>query len=213
MQEAEERARRENMLVFRIPEAPYSDEALERVHEGLELTDGAFATLEIFASDFVALGAIGGVALVGPVAGWLASLIAPALGYAGSRAKAAREEIKTGFAEGIVAGADGNTFALVRSLFGEGEAESNAFDPSTGRIAQQAHNFGLMSGFIQGSRLSEMQKKFLWQSILTDLDRTATPGVDPLARFRAARKPWSESQWGDYYLFMAKSFLKLYASD
>jgi hypothetical protein len=59
----------ETILAYKIPEAPYSDEAFQWLHKSFEVTDGVLATLEIFGVELTGLGIAGlGLTALGP---WL----------------------------------------------------------------------------------------------------------------------------------------------
>jgi hypothetical protein len=205
--EGEQEVSRENILAFQIPDAPYSDEAFHRLHGAFDLIHGVVATVEVFGPDLlVALGSFGpGLTVLGPLAALAGSFMALGEGYAEARAKISRDRMRMGFAEGFVAGADKASLEFVKWLFWEGSPEFNLFDQDAGAIAQKAYDLGLASGFIQGRRLTEKQKKFFWQSISKDL----TAG--DRANFAGSHERWQRLKWRDYYIVMAAKFIKLYA--
>jgi hypothetical protein len=196
------------ILAFRIPEAPYSDEALKKLHKAFEVADGVVATVEIFGPELVGLGAFGlGLTVLGPLAALAAGVAALGAGYADARAKISKERQKTGFAEGFVIGADSRSWKYAKSMFWEDGPEFNAFDPQAGSIAQKAFNLGLASGFVQGRKLTGQQRKFFWQSIgetLTQGDR---------AEFAGDSKQWPDRLWVNWYITVATRFIKLYVKD
>ncbi len=196
----------ENILAFQIPDAPYSDEAFHRLHGAFDVIHGVVATIELLGPDLVALGGFGlGLTVLGPLAALAGSFMSLGAGYMEARAKVSRERMRMGFAEGFVAGAYKASWEFVKSLFWEGSPEFNAFDQDGGAIAQKAYNLGLASGFIQGRKLSEKQKKFLWQSISRDFS------AGDRANFAGDHERWQRLNWRDYFILMATKFIKLYA--
>lgn len=219
------------ILAFKIPEAPYSDDRLATLHKVFEVIEGADAVVTIFESELMALlgggaaaaaatgataGAAGAAAVgaafgltlgvAAPIAGMLASFAALGAGYAEARAIVAKDRIRIGFAKGVVMGATTRPWKYVKELSWERNPERNDFDPEGGKIAQKAFNLGLMTGFVQGRKLSEKQKTFFGTSLdttLTAADRTYFR--DP--------KSWREGMFREWYTFRAASFLKIYAKD
>jgi hypothetical protein len=196
------------ILAFQIPEAPYSDEAFEFLHKAFEVTHGVLATLEIFGADLVGLGVLGlGLTVLGPIAAFVSGFMAMGAGYAEARAKISKDRMKMGFAEGLVAGADSAPWKFVKSLFWEGRPEFNAFDEQAGTIAQKAYNVGVVSGFVQGRKLTAKQRIFFWQSLAREL----TAGDH--AQFSGDHKLWPNRLWQSYYILMGAKFIKLYVKD
>jgi hypothetical protein len=207
-QELESRPDGNEILAYRIPEAPYSDRAFEFLHNAFDVTHGVLATLEIFGVELAGLGVVGlGLTVLGPIAAFFGSFMALGIGTAQARADISRKRVKMGFAEGFAAGADDASWKFVKSLFWEGKPEFNAFDEEAGAIAQKAKNVGVAAGFVQGRKLSEKQRIFFWQSLAKEL----TPG--DRAYYAGDHKKWPRLVWEDYYIKMAALFIKLYAKD
>jgi hypothetical protein len=196
------------ILAYKIPEAPYSDDAFQWLHKSFEVTDGVLSTLEIFGVELTGLGVAGlGLTVLGPLAAVFAEFMALGAGYAEARAKISRDRVQMGFAEGFVAGADAKSWKFVESLFWEGRPEFNAFDDQAGAIAQKAYNLGLASGFVQGRKLTQKQRIFFWQSLAREL----TEGDH--AQFAGDHKRWPRLRWVDYYIRMAALFIRLYVKE
>lgn len=192
------------VLAFRIPEGPYTDAGFARLHKGLEVTEAVATTLEMFAP---ALAELLGAAVFGPAAGLVALLMSLGSGYAEAEAIVAKKNLRTGFAMGVVIGADGRTWPYAKDMFWHKTPDSNAFYPHAGVVGQRSHNLGLAAGFVQGRNLTVGQKTFFWQSIgraLTDLDRY---------EFGGQVSGWPKSLWVNWYMTAAVKFLKLYAKD
>jgi hypothetical protein len=202
------------ILAFTIPESPYSDDLMARLHKAFEVVEGVDAVVTMFEAELTTLlgvAAMSGLGLVlgiaAPLAGFLAAMAALGSGYAEGRAKVARERTRFGFALGVVTGADWRSWKHAKSLFWEWTPEVNTFDKDSGKIAQRAFNLGLVSGFIQGRKLSSGQRRFFWGSLGTTLsegDRTLFAGDNKL---------WSQRLWVEWYIRAGASFLKLYAKD
>jgi hypothetical protein len=202
-----------NLLSFKIPEAPYSDESMKWLHKGFDIVTGVDAVLTMFETEVITLigtsAAAGlGVALgvAAPFAGFLANMLALGSGYAEARAKIAKDRVRIGFAKGFVLGADWRSWKYAKSMFWEARPEPNSWDQDAGKIAQKAFNLGLVSGFIQGRKLSQQQRDFFWHS----LTQTLTTG-DRV--YFADSKTWAPSMWLNWYTRVAGSFLALYAKD
>jgi len=201
-------AKSDMILAFRIPEAPYSDATFQRLHKFFEVSHGVLATLEIFGVELVGLGIVGlGLTVLAPLAAFVAGFMALGVPYAEARAEISRKRVKMGFAEGLVAGADGASWKFTQGLFWEGHAEFNVADEQAGAIAQKAYNLGLATGFVQGHKLSQPQRIFFWQSISREL----TNGDH--AVFAGDHTRWTRLQWEDYYIRMAALFIQLYVKD
>jgi len=202
-----------NLLSFRIPEAPYSDELMRRLHKVFDITTGVDAVLTMLEPELIALlgasaAATLGVALgvAAPFAGFLANMLALGSGYAEARAKIANDRVRIGFAKGVVLGAEPRSWKYAKNMFWETRPEPNSWDQDAGKIAQKAFNVGLATGFIQGRKLSQKQREFFWPSLtptLTVGDRT----------YFADSKSWAPSMWPRWYSRVAMSFLAVYAKD
>jgi len=202
------------LLSFKIPEAPYSDELMERLHKAFEIIEGVEVVLTVFeieligivgATAFATLGLVSGVAA--PIAGFLATMAALGSGYAAARKKIAMERIRFGFALGVVMGADARSWKYAKGMFWEWAPESNPADQDAGKIAQRMFNLGLITGFLQGRKLSKSQRSFFWRS----LGATMTAGDK--SQFGGDSKQWPERLWIDWYIWAGAGFLKLYAKD
>lgn len=200
------------LLALKIPEAPYSDTLMAWLHKGFEIVEGVDVVLAVFEKAVIGLlgpavaaGLGVGFGVAAPIAGFFATMFALGSGYAEARRKIATERIRFGFALGVVLGADARTWKYAKSLFWEWAPESNPADHEAGRIAQRMFNLGLITGFVQGNRLSKSQRSFFWRS----LGASMTAGDK--ARFSGDVKRWPESLWVEWYIWAAAGFLKLYA--
>jgi hypothetical protein len=195
-------------IAFRIPEAPYSDEAFKRVHKSIDLFEAVHVAISIFGPGLLELlGAVGlGIEVLGPLAGFVGSMFALGAGYAEARAIISRQRIQSGFALGVVTGADSRKWPYVKRLFWEFTPETNAFDQDAGKIAQKAFNMGLATGFLQGKEIakSPLKKKFFWDSLVA----TLSPG--DRMQFAGDPRAWPERLWRDWYYRMMSSFIVRY---
>jgi hypothetical protein len=87
------------------------------------------------------------------------------LGYAEARDEIARDRLASGISIGVVMGADGRKPSLVESYFWENSAETNVADEEAGRIAQNAYNLGIVTGYRQALELNQDQKATFWRDI------------------------------------------------
>ena len=200
------------LLSLKIPEAPYSDTLmvwLHRIFDIIEGVDVVVTALEVELVGWIGAAAAAGLGVAtgvaAPVAGLLATMMALGSGYAEARKKIANERIRFGFALGVVLGADGRSWKYTKGMFWEWAPESNPADQEAGRIAQRMFNLGLATGFVQGRRLSKLQRSFFWRS----LGATMTAGDK--SRFAGDSKQWPEPIWIEWYIWAAAGFLKLYA--
>jgi hypothetical protein len=194
------------LLAFKIPEAPYSDEAFTRVHHALEAVEAVHATTIIFPVALGGLLELGLIAGAG-VAAALSPFFAVGSGYAAARDKVSRERMRSGFAIGVVTGASRAGWPFVKRLFWMYHPDpSYTFDEGNRVVAQKAFNLGLASGFIQGQQVTRSAKKleFFWQSIR----RAFTAGDN--AQFSGDQKRWPDRRWLDYYYRVAGLFANLY---
>lgn len=199
---------RRNLIVFQIPEAPYSDETFERIHKGIDIFDAIHTAMEIFEVELSGLLGLG-VTAIAPLVAWVGTFFALGAPYAESRAIISRRRIRSGFALGVVMGADHHKWHDVKYMFWEYTPESYPADQDAGRIAQKAFNTGLATGFLQGREIDEAprKKKFFWSSIgasLTPGDRSVFGG-DP--------NSWSDLTWRNWYLTASVKFGNLYLKD
>ncbi len=202
------RPTRGNLIVFQIPEAPYSDETFKRIHKGIDIFDAIHTAMEIFEMELPGLLGLG-VTAIAPLVAWVGTFFALGAGYAEARAIISRRRIRSGFALGVVMGADHRKWPEVKHMFWEYGPESNTFDPDAGRIAQKAFNTGLATGFLQGREIAEAprKKKFFWSSIVASL----TPG--DRSEFGGDSKSWPELTWRNWYLTAGPKFSNLYLKD
>jgi peptidoglycan hydrolase-like protein with peptidoglycan-binding domain len=192
------------ILAFKIPEAPYSDEAFKTVHKVFDVIEGVHAVVEIFEVELAGL--LGGALAVvlAPLAGAVLPLLAIGAGYSEAKAKIAKDRVRMGFALGVVTGAHWREWSFVKSMFWKWSPEVNPSFPEAGRISQQAFNLGLVTGFIQGRHLTSGQRKFFWQSI----GKTFTPG--DRQQFAGDSKSWPRNLWVSWYIRASAAFIKLY---
>jgi hypothetical protein len=127
-------------IAFKIPEAPYSDDAFKFIHKSIDVFEAIHTSIAIFGPALLELlGAIGlGIEVLGPLAGFAGSLFALGAGYAEARAIVSRRRITDGFAYGVVMGAHGRKWTTVKNMWWERSPEINTFDQDAGRIAQKA---------------------------------------------------------------------------
>jgi peptidoglycan hydrolase-like protein with peptidoglycan-binding domain len=202
------RPTRKNLIVFQIPEAPYSDETFKRIHKGIDIFDAIHTAMEIFEVELPGLLGLG-VTAIAPLVAWVGTFFALGAGYAEARAIISRRRIRSGFAVGVVMGADHRKWPEVKDMFWEYGPEPNSFDPDAGRIAQKAFNTGLATGFLQGKEIAEAprKKKFFWSSISASL----TPG--DRSEFGGDLNSWPKLMWRNWYLTAGAKFSNLYLKD
>jgi hypothetical protein len=208
------------IIAFKIPEAPYSNDRFERIHQGIELVEAVHASMEIFAPELMGLAGIAAPVLA-PVAAMLGNFMQLGLGYAGAREKIATNRLRAGFRMGVVTGASDAKWAFVKRTTWENIPEENAFYPEGGKLAQNSYNTGLAAGFVQGRQIARnpQKKKFFWDSIAYSLAHDSRDPNKPDSDYREQyirdfqngdSKSWTEDKWHDYYLLMSLFFDNLY---
>jgi uncharacterized protein YfiM (DUF2279 family) len=200
------------IIAVRIPEAPYSIEAFKWLHRSLDLFEGVHASISIFGPQLLELlGAIGlGIEVLAPFAGFVGSLAALGAGYSEGREVISKRKLRDGFAFGFVMGAHPRAWSSVKEMFWERTPEVNTVDEDAGKVAQQAFNLGLATGFLQGKEVakSPAKSKFFW----TSLNATLLAG-DRNQFFDGSSSRWSSLQWRNYYIRMGSSFITQYLKD
>jgi hypothetical protein len=201
------------ILSFKIPEAQYSDHAFERLFKAFEVIEAVHDSLLLFGVEVAGLLGFGlevlaGIPLLAKLLKWIVGKA-----YEDERAKVAKDRVTTGFAVGVVTGADRRTWAFARDLFIEYGPEANPFDERAGLLGEKNFNLGLACGFVQGRQLTSAaptltpKERFFWQSI----SGTLTPG--DRSQFAGDRKLWPRQLWMSWYSRMARTFIELYVKD
>jgi hypothetical protein len=202
------------VLSFMIPDAPYSDALFERIHKGFDIIEGVHATTAIFGIEIAGLLGVS-LEVLGPLAGFAASLMAIGAGYAKAREIVARRAMISGFAHGVAMGADRRTWKYAKEMFWQNNPYryDTPMDDAIRKIGQKSFNMGLASGFVQGRHLTEpgkpatQQERFFWKSI----GQSLSPG--DRIKYGGDSKLWSKNLWSDWYIRVAASFIALYAKE
>ncbi len=196
------------LLAFRLPEAPYSDTLMHRIHKGIEIFEAVHITTAVFGVELAGMIGLGFTALA-PLVTLVGTFFALGAGYAEARAEIARRRLKMGFAYGVVLGADKRKWSYVKERFYEAKPEPNSFDQQAGKIAQQSFNLGLAAGYLQGREIAKSSGKmdFFWKSI--------TAALSPTDRkwYSGDTKTWGRLMWRDWYITAATKFLGIYVKD
>ena len=93
--------------------------------------------------------------------------------------------------------ADGRQPNLVKSYFWEQDPEPDVVDEEAGRIAQNAYNLGLVTGYRQARELNRDQRATLWKEIGDLVGDTTNLGDSA---------DWDERAWIDWYVTAAAKF-------
>jgi hypothetical protein len=196
------------LLSLQIPEAPYSAEMFTSVQQLLDVFGAVDLALEIFAVDLVPiLGAGGGLALTvgAPILALIGNFLALGAPYAEARAEHAKQRVRWGFALGVALGAGARKWSYVKQRHWQRRPRKNPMDEEMGPIGQKAFNLGLSTGYVQGRKLSAVQRKFLFDSIgakFTSGDVTQFSGKD-----------LTDRGWDDFYYRCAGVFLTSYVKN
>jgi hypothetical protein len=202
-----------NLLSLQIPDAPYSATLITRVQKGLDIFAAVDIALEVFAEPIaVLIGAraaafLGvGLGVTAPILALIGNFMALGAPYAEARAEHAKDRVRWGFALGAVLGAGARDWAYVKQRHWQRIPHPNPMDQEMGRIGQKAFNLGLVTGFVQGRKLNEQQRKFLFASTTAKFTR----GDLTVFGVEADLTP---SGWDDFYYRSAAIFLSIYAKD
>jgi outer membrane protein OmpA-like peptidoglycan-associated protein len=128
---------------------------------------------------------------------WLAA----ASGYAGAKAKEAKEGARSGFAKGVVYGADGREWEQLKEDFWRYEPGRNDADQNIAIAAQREFNNGLAEGFKRGRDLSARDREWLWREIGSPL----SDGGDSSS--------WDRAQRIDKYTKASTAFRRRFFTD
>ena len=160
----------------------------------VELIHAGFLAGKIFAEGS-AIATVGLFAT--PVLGLVAAGIGLGKAYYDAGQEIAAKWAATGFARGVVMGADKRRGQLVRDYFGNDYFPPNHFIPNGRSIAVANYRMGLLVGFFQGRRLSENQRAIFFR----DLGYRMGDQTD-----RGPSTQGSRSQWRDWYVRSAAIF-------
>jgi hypothetical protein len=139
----------------------------------------------------------GFLTVAAPLAAMAAEFVALGLPYAEARTEIANKRLATGMSHGVVMAADGRKPSLVKSYFWEYDPEVNVMDEDAGRIAQNAYNLGLVSGYRQALELNDDQRATFWKDIGDLVGDTSYLGDS---------KDWNERAWIDWYILAGAKF-------
>ena len=143
------------------------------------------------------IAAEGFLTVAGPLAAMAANFAMLGLGYAEARKEIARDRLASGISRGVVMAADGRKPNLVESYFWESAPETNVVDEEAGKIAQNAYNLGLVTGYRQALELNRDQKATFWRDIGDLVGDTSYLGDS---------KDWDDRAWIDWYTMAAAKF-------
>lgn len=205
-------------LRLKVPPVPGADDStIETVHyilEAVEAIDivagvgGGSALMAIVASagaseKILAAMEVAGEATEGfltvaaPLAAMAATFVVLGVGYAQARKEIANDRLASGISIGVVMAADGRKPDLVKSYFWENSAETNVADEEAGKIAQNAYNLGIVTGYRQALELNQDQKATFWKDI-GDLVGDAS--------YLGDSKDWDDRAWIDWYATAGAKF-------
>ena len=164
-------------------------------HFWLELAHWGIAAAEIFAEASALLTGLG--ALLGT------GLTALALGepYREQAEELAARWSATGFSRGVVIGANGQSFKLLKDYFGSDYFPPNDWFPRGRAIAVANYRLGLLVGYVHGRVVKQNKNK--WVIFWHDLGRRMGDQTH-----RGPKEAWTARDWRDWYIDSAATFAR-----
>lgn len=202
-----------------IPEAPYSDALLRKLHKTVDVAEAVHVAADVFGEELVAYAGVGIEALgavLGIIAGAIGPLIALGMGYSEGRAEEAKVEVRRGYIEGIVTGFGGEKWPLVKERLWTWSPVRNRADEDSGVVGQKAHNLGLAAGYLCGrdSAWNPHKHNFFWSSIRANLsaaDRNFWH--QDVQQYGRLPSSWPKDDWSYFYSVAGGIFSRLYLRD
>jgi hypothetical protein len=194
------------ILSFRLPREPYSERRFDALRNFIELDKALIDSSKYLQP------VLGGMRLPKWFRAAAATIFSiemfpGAEGYKEAMNEVQRKNLRSGFAYGVVMGAEPWPWSVVRDVFWKWNAGQNLADQNIAVAAMKAFNVGLAAGFAQGSLVAKDRDRwrFFWQSMRHS--KYANP-ADP--EYAVDKKGWTALQLYDYYLKIGVIFMKLY---
>jgi hypothetical protein len=186
-----------------------------RIHKTVDVLDAIHLAAAIFEPQLAALFGVGVGALtpiLAPILGIAAPFLALGSGYAGARDAISKERLKLGYAFGVVTGAGGQDWPVVKDRLWKKYPDS--LYPDFGKLAQTSFNSGLAAGFLCGRQLTQnlTKLKFFWASLGSVCPEFRSQYARDLNQFGSI-KSWPEQYWFDFHSKAGAVFSQLYLKD
>jgi hypothetical protein len=139
---------------------------------------------------------IGLLGLASPAFALAASFAVLGVGYQEAWEEIADKSSASGYARGVVMGADRRSSRLVREYFGN-FSFSNPVDEHASKVEKASHDVGLIVGHLHGRVLRQNQCTIFWH----DLGRRMGD-----QSYRGPTSQWSSKDWRDWYTDAAAVF-------
>jgi hypothetical protein len=196
-----------SQLQLALPDRP-GESPLDTIPFVLAGADCVLTGLEIAGAMelSIALGVV-----TGPLAAAAGNFMALGAGYDEAKREIQWQEQSRGFSLGVVMGADDLGPQKAASYFGHRYFARNLFLEGGARIAAEAYEQGLLSGYSQGRALSKGQRLVLWKDLL--FYAKALPGWYDFVGQYENSKQWTSRTWIEYYIFFAAVFRRFHMSD
>jgi hypothetical protein len=210
----------QDQLCLDVPEAPYSDKWRDLLHRTIDAVEQVHRIIDVAGEEVAALLGVP-VASLGVLIGGITALVAApfiAIGapYWEGRREESVKETRRGFANGVVTGAGGESWSLVKDRLWMKRPDTNYFDQGRANEGQKAYNLGLAAGFLCGKKLTQNLKKvqFIWDSIGAGVSQgSKVDYARTLQRYGPHSQSWPQRPWLDFYYAAAGSFTKLYLKE
>ena len=163
-------------------------------HFWVELAHSGLVAAEIFAESSAL---VAGLAIAGPILGLVATGLALGAPYYEAGEKIAADWSATGFARGVVMGADKRRALLIKDYFGNDYFPPNPNFPRGRSIAIANYRLGLLVGYVNGHLLSPNQRAIFWRDLGHRMGDQS---------YRGSRAQWKRREWIDWYVSVAAVF-------
>jgi outer membrane protein OmpA-like peptidoglycan-associated protein len=164
----------------------------EKAHFWTEMAHLGIVALEIFE-------VAGLLAIAAPLLALVANFLALGIPCVEAATEVGIRWARTGFARGVVMGANRASVKLLRDYFGNDYFPPNAFCPQARDVAIANYKMGLLVGYANGRMLCPNQHVIFWR----DLGRRMGD-----QSYRGDSKRWGRPQWIDWYVAAAAHFAR-----
>jgi hypothetical protein len=172
-----------------MPEPP-SIEGGHLLVYGLKTIDAVHFGLGILGAEGAVVGLL---EIVGPIAGALEEVAELGNLHVDAINNVIAEEMRSGFSQGVVLGADGRSLNYVKRHFVKWSKVRNGVYPEYGARFQKAYNTGLVAGYAQGKCLTREESGAFFSDLFSRMK------VSPSVTYGPDSKQWSERTWVEYY--------------
>jgi outer membrane protein OmpA-like peptidoglycan-associated protein len=166
----------------------------KKAHFWIDLVHWGIVGAEILAEGSLL---VAGLTIAGPVLALVGNFLALGIPCVEAAQIVADKWSATGFARGVVMGADQRKAQQLKDYFGNDYFPPNHFCPQARDVAIANYKMGLLVGFVQGRLLCPNQRTIFFR----DLGRRMGD-----QSYRGDSKRWGRREWVDWYVSAAAAF-------